>query len=205
VKITAIRPQQKRTDRFAVFVDGVYSFSLSESAVLASGITLGQEIDTKQLGEYRQGSENDKLYVQTLRFITLRLRSEWEVEHYLQRKNASPALIKEILNKLRVLQLVDDARYAQSYIHDRQLARPTSRRKLTFELRKKHVPQSVIDSALNGEERDEQQAIISLIERKRLQTRYADDLKLMQYLSRQGFHYSDIKEALSKSKSTPEQ
>jgi SOS response regulatory protein OraA/RecX len=38
-----------------------------------------------------------------------------------------------------------------------------------------------------------------VIERKRRQTKYQDDTKLMQYLARQGFGYDDIKSALQNS------
>jgi len=114
----------------------------------------------------------------------------------LERKQAPPALIDELLNKLTNIGLVNDAEYAKVYIHDRQLLRPTSRLKISFELRKKHVSGEIIEDALNASEDIEQTALKDLIERKRQQTRYQDDLKLMQYLARQGFHYSDIKKAL---------
>lgn len=196
MKITRIAQQHKRTDRYAVFVDDVYSFSLSEAALLDSGITKNQEVTEAQVGEFKKRADEDRVYAGVLRYIALRLRSAWGVSTYLDRKNISPALKHEILNKLTINHLIDDEQYAQAYIHDRQLTRPISRTKLIFELRKKHIAQEIIDRVVSDESRDETDALKQLIASKRQQSRYQDDLKLMQYLSRQGFHYSDIKTAM---------
>jgi regulatory protein len=196
MKITSIAQQQKRSERYSIFVDGAYAFSLSEAALLRAQVMRGQELSQQQLGELKALSGSDKLYAMASRYVALRPHTTWEVGQYLKRKQASPTLITQILNKLSNIGLIDDARYAQAYIHDRQLLRPTSRRKIMFELRKKHIAGETIEAALAGNDEADITALDAIIERKRLQSRYTDDLKLMQYLARQGFHYSDIKEAL---------
>ncbi|HVA11396.1 MAG TPA: RecX family transcriptional regulator [Candidatus Dormibacteraeota bacterium] len=198
MKITGITQQQKHPERYSVFIDGAYAFSLGEAALISSKLHHGQELKPKQAGELKLLASGDKLYGQACRYIALRVRTAWEVSRYLERKQAPPALASELLNKLSNIGLIDDAQYAKVYIHDRQLLRPTSRLKIAFELRKKHVAEEIIEAALNASEEIEQTALSDLIERKRQQSRYKDDLKLMQYLARQGFHYSDIKKALGK-------
>jgi regulatory protein len=198
MKITGITQQQKHSHRYSIFIDGAYAFSLSEAALISSKLHHGQELSSTQAGELKLLASGDKLYGQACRYIALRLRTAWEISRYLERKQAPPALIDELLNKLSSIGLVDDAGYAKVYIHDRQLLRPTSRLKIAFELRKKHVSKEIIEAALNGSEDIEQTALKDLIERKRQQPRYQDEMKLMQYLARQGFHYSDIKKALGK-------
>ena len=195
MKITNIAQQQRDTKRYSVYVDGKYAFSFSEAALLNSSIAANQELSQKQFGELKLLANTDKLYVQVCRYAALRSRTTWEISEYLKRKQASPTLINELLNKLSNVGLVDDTHYTQAYIHDRQLLRPTSRRKIVFELRKKHVPGEIIEAALK-DTGAEQTALKTIIDRKREQPRYQDDLKLMQYLARQGFHYGDIKAAL---------
>ncbi|HET7320783.1 MAG TPA: RecX family transcriptional regulator, partial [Candidatus Saccharimonadales bacterium] len=85
----------------------------------------------------------------------------------------------------------------EMFVNDRRLLRPTSKRKLITELRKKHVAGDVIEQAVGNEYEDEQTALAAIVARKRKQTKYLDDLKLMQYLARQGFNYDDIKRALN--------
>jgi regulatory protein len=197
MKITAIKQQVKRADRYSIFVEGKYSFSLSETALLDSKLASGQQLSPEQVKEFKQLSADDKIYNQALRYVAMRPRSVWEVQFYLERKQASPALIEVILNKLSIIGLLDDHKYAQAFVNDRKLLRPTSRRKITAELRKKRVPSEVIEKVLGeSSDSDEQAALLSVIETKRRQTKYQDDLKLMQYLARQGFNYDDIKAAL---------
>lgn len=196
MKITAIKQQVKRADRYSIFVDGKYEFSLSDTALLENKLATGQELTEGQVREYKQLSVDDKLYNLTLRYVALRPRSRWEIEFYLERKKASPALAESILNKLSNIGLIDDEKFAEAYVNDRRLLRPASRRKMTAELRKKHVAGDIIEKAIGSGREDEQAALQAIIESKRRQSKYRDDLKLMQYLARQGFNYGDIKEAL---------
>jgi regulatory protein len=196
MKITSIKQQVKHPDRYSIFVDGKFAFSFSEEALLSSGVTKDQELTLKQCRELERKSTNDKLYNQTLRYISLRSHTTWEVDRYLERKGASPSLKDEILNKLSKLQLIDDLTYAQAYIHDRLLLRPTSQRKLRYDLRKKHVSDEVVDNAMQDHAPDEHATLRTIIERKRQQPRYQDEIKLKQYLIRQGFYYGDIVDVL---------
>lgn len=196
MKITAIRQQVKRTDRYSVFVDDRYAFSLSEAALLESKLHAGQAFTKRQIKEYKQVSEDDKLYNRTLRYVALRPRSRWELETYLERKKASPDLAKMILSKLSKAGFIDDEQFARAFVNDRRLLKPASRRRLVAELRKKHIANDTIERVVGSEPADELAALRAVIERKRRQAKYQDDTKLMQYLARQGFKYGDIKTAL---------
>jgi regulatory protein len=195
-KISAIKAQIKRAGRYSIFVDEKYSFSLSDTALLDAKITVGQEVTEKQIREYKQLSDDDKIYGRALQYIAIRARSEWELRTYLERKGASSHLTDIILSKLSDMQYVDDRKFAVSFVSDRRLLRPTSRRKLILELRKKHISSDIINDVVSNEPEDEQSALAVIVEKKRRQSRYQDDKKLMQYLAGQGFGYSDIKAAL---------
>jgi len=197
VRVTAIKQQAKRTNRYSVFVDGKYAFSLSEAALLESKLHAGKELTKRQIGEYERISKDDKLHNQTLRYVALRPRSKWELETYLEKKKAPPALIKSILNKLSKAGFIDDEQFARAFVNDRRLLKPTSRRRLVAELRKKRIASGIIEKVVGSDAADELAALRATIERKRRQTKYQDDKKLMQYLARQGFSYGDIKQALA--------
>lgn len=194
MKVTAIKQQARRTDRYSIFVDDKYSFSLSEKALLESKLAGGQELTKGQVREFKKVSVDDKLYNNALRYVALRPRSRWEIESYLQRKDASPALQDTILSKLSIAGFIDDEKFAKAFVADRQLLRPTSKRKLILELRRKRIGDEIIQEAIRKvEPTDELTALEEVVERKRRQVKYQDDIKLMQYLARQGFNYDDIK------------
>jgi regulatory protein len=196
MKITSIKQQVKQAGRYSVFVDDAYSFSLSESLLLQTKIVSGQELSAEQVHGFKQLSADDKIYARALRYIAMRPRSMWEMSTYLKRKDAPEALVDQIIEKLTDLGLLNDEKYATSFVHDRQLLRPTSRRKLELELKMKRIADQHIRTAIAANEVQEVDNLAQVIAKKRRQSKYQDDQKLMQYLARQGFGYSDIKSAL---------
>lgn len=197
MKITAIKQQLKRNDRYSVFVDGAYAFSLSEAALLESGLASGQEMSANQLAGLEETSRADKAYGNALRYVALRPRSEWELTSYLARKEIDQPIVHQITEKLRSLDLLNDYKFAESWVANRRLLKPVSKRRLTQELKQKHVADDIISQVLQSDEAVESDVLAELVTRKRRQTKYQDDTKLLQYLARQGFGYDDIKRALA--------
>ncbi len=197
MKITSVRQQEKRKDRYSIFVDGKYAFSLSEAALLEQKLANGQELDKTQLKEFKILSSDDKAFGNALRYATLRPRSRWEMESYLKRKHVEEPAAKKILKKLESINLLNDEVFAKSWIENRRLLKATSKRRLVQELKAKRVPEEVIRQALDDDGTDEQEILLDLVAKKLKQTKYQNDqLKLMQYLARQGFSYDDIKSIL---------
>jgi regulatory protein len=196
VKITKIKQQVKRPDRYSIFVDEKYSFSLGESELINSGIRLGLEVSEGQLEEFKNVAAIDKGYDRTLNLISIRRRSRWEIEQYLKRKDYSPALTEAILNKLSN-NYIDDLAFARAWVSNRRLLKAISKRKLSLELRAKRISDEIVRQVLADDETDEQEVLRELVAKKRKISRFQDDLKLMQYLSRQGYNYDDIKKAIN--------
>lgn len=199
MKITAIKQQVKRADRYSVYVDGAYSFSLSEGALLTQGLASGQELDESQLEALKEASGSDKAYGNALRYAALRPRSDWELRSYLRRKKVDEPVADAILSRLRDLGMVDDLSFARSWLASRRLLKSTSKRRLRLELKQKHVSEDIILAVLAEDEVSERDTLRELVRKKG--PRYADRTKLMQYLVRQGFTYDDIKAVLEEAES----
>lgn len=197
MKVTAIQQQQKRTSRYSIFIDGKYSLSLSDIGLLESKLMLNQELSAEQLRAIKQFAENDNFYDKVLNYIAIRPRSKWEVETYLKLKKCPPLLSVKLLNKLSKNDMINDRSFAKSWVESRRLLKPVSRRRLVYELRAKHVSSEDVEQAIGEDETTDLEVLKDLVTRKRQQLKYRDNLRLMQYLSRQGFNYRDIKEAMS--------
>src|SRR4051794_35974779 len=113
MKITAIKQQVRQQGRYSIYVEGEYSFSLSDTALLESRLVPGQELTGEEIKRLKQLSGDDKLSGMALRYAAMRPRSTWEMESYLQRKKAPPLLAQQILSKLRKLRLLDDKSFAE--------------------------------------------------------------------------------------------
>lgn len=198
MRITSIKQQLKNKDRYSIFCDGKYCFSLSLAELQEQGLKINQLVDAKKLNELQKIAQADKIYNSVLNLLARRPRSVWEVQNYLHRKGYHNEEIKEILNKLSEKKLLDDYNFAEKWVANRQLLKPTSRRKLTIELRQKNVPNHIIQQVLYEYDDHEEQALQEMIAKKKQMSRYQDTNKLMAYLIRQGFNYGDIKRELQK-------
>ncbi len=202
MKITAIKQQVKLQGRYSIFVDEKYTFSLSESALLDEKLYNGMELDSAQIEGYKKLSADDKAYSLTIAYVARRQRSEWELHDYFRRKGYDEEVGKQIIEKLQRFGLVDDEKFARSWVENRRLLKPISKRRLTQELRQKRIANDTIDLVLQEDETDELATLKELVVKRRKQTKYQDDMKLMQYLAGRGFNYGDIKEVLQAEKTT---
>lgn len=197
MKVTAIKQQERLKDRYSIYIDDKYSFSLSELGLLNSGLSVGQEYTEAELVNIKADAEFDKAYGRTLDLIARRIRSEWEIRDYLKRKDYDPSIAEQVIKRLRSAGFIDDLKFAQAWVGNRRLLKATSKRRLQQELRQKRVSDDIIAQVLAEDETDERAVLRELIAKKRQISRFAeDDLKLMQYLSRQGYNYDDIKAAM---------
>jgi regulatory protein len=204
--------QAKNPDRVNISVDGKYRLSLDFYQLADLGVRVGVEYDEQALRELETASQFGKLYGRALEYCLMRPHSAREVRDYLYRKTlprryksrtgeikeaegVAKHIAEDTFNRLVERGYVNDENFARFWVENRNQTKGTSLRKLRAELRAKGVDSSIIESAMSGGERDDKTELEKIIAKK--QARYPDQQKLMQYLSRQGFGYDDIKNALT--------
>lgn len=197
MQITDIKQQVKRQGRYSIYVDGKFAFGLGELALINSGISIGLELTAEELDTLRQDAHTDKAYNLALGQVARRPRSEWEMRDYLRRKDYDPELITQLVKRLYAADFLNDRDFARRWVETRRLLKQTSKRRLQQELRAKRISDDIISEVLAEDETDEAEVLRTVVEKKRTQTRYRDNEKLMAYLLRQGYNYEDIKNALN--------
>lgn len=208
MKITALKVQARNVDRVNVFIDGVYSFSLDMSQVVALGVKTGNEYTDEELAQLKDESLFGKLYMRTLEYVLVRPRSRREVGDYLYRKTRpvrtrtgllkdgyTKAVTERVFERLQQKGYINDAAFAAYWVENRNVRKGVSVRRLKSELSAKGVESSVVDAVFQASERDERDDLQKVISKKI--NKYEDDQKLIAYLARQGFSYDDIKEGLA--------
>ena len=197
MKITAIKAQVKNAERVSIYVDGAYSFSLTQNQLLEHRLRSGLELDADGLKKLQKASVRGKLLERALQYVMTRPRSEREVRDYMRRKEAESEVADDILRYLIEKKYIDDLAFAKSWIRNRQAVKPVSTRRLTAELLQKGVAASLIQQAVQSESFSEEQSLCDIVAKKRKLSRYQDLQKLTAYLLRQGFSYDAIKKALA--------
>lgn len=195
--ITAIKLQRRNTSRCNISVDGSYAFALSNLDVSAYGLKVGLELTTETIEELSSSAEVDTVYEAALRLLDVRMRSGQELQQRLARKEYDHEVIAQVLARLQKSGLINDQDFAARWVRDRMNLRPRSRRQLEQELMVKGISREHIAAALADLSPDDQLATLGELIAKKHHQGY-DGQKLMSYLARQGYSYSDIKKALER-------
>lgn len=105
-----------------------------------------------------------------LQLLAVRPRSRAELAQRLQRKGYQSVEIEPVLDRLTEVELIDDASFAQAWVHSRHSYSGKGRRALAAELRLKGVEESVAAAALaQVDDASEERRARELV-RKRLRT-----------------------------------
>ena len=222
LKVTKISQQIKNKQRYSVYINGKYTFSLNEYQLAGSGLSSGKILTQDEINIFATESQFGKAYERALNYVTIRIRSEKEIIDYLTRtflypkpktyvnksgerifkkvevdKEKTKTLINRVIERLQLKGYINDEAFAKAWVQSRQLTKRSSLRKLRQELMVKGIQQSIIEKVLTSQEENELQNLEELIMKKRRIIKYQDDVKLTQYLIRQGYSYDNIRSKLS--------
>lgn len=144
--------------------------------------------------------KTQKLYDQTLRFLSFRPRTTSEVKSFLQKHHATEKQKKIILFKLEKLDFINDINFAKWWVEQRQTFKPKGLRVIRNELRLKGISQEIIEKVF-GEKDERKNSEINLARKaaeKKLKL-YKDlpknefYVKMGRYLAGRGFDWEVIK------------
>ncbi|MFV0484741.1 MAG: RecX family transcriptional regulator [Candidatus Saccharimonadales bacterium] len=214
--VTKISEAVKDKNRVNVFIDEKFFCSLDISQLADLGLKIGAKLSEEEREKLKRASDFGKLYVRALEYVMMRPRSTKEVRDYLKRKTYDrrvrvknvktgeyqtkvkkgfdESLILPVMERLTTRGYIDDLRFSQAWVENRNTGKGISQRKLIIELRQKGIDQKMIEEVLNDTSRNDIEEIQKVIRKKR---RRYDDEQMKVYLMRQGFNYDDIQDALS--------
>ncbi len=159
-----------------------------------------QELSEKEVAEIVKKAEFQKTLDKLLRFTTLRPRSEKEINYWLKRKKVHESLQKDLFNKLKRLDLIDDKKFAEWWIGQRIQFKSKSKRELISELRIKGIDKNTIEDVLYEAGIDEVKNAKKLIEKNKYKWKRYDKRtarkKMGEYLARKGFAWEIIKKVV---------
>lgn len=146
--ITGLKPRRSARGRVEVQVDGRPAFDLPPS--LAAELHVGQRLAQAEVEALQQRAQEEAAYQRALRLVSWRPRSEDEVRRALARRGTPAVVQGVVLQRLRQAGLVDDGRFAQSWVENQQTFRPRGRRALRRELLAKGLSREIVEGALAG-------------------------------------------------------
>jgi regulatory protein len=198
--ISSIEPQ-RRGGRVTVFVDDQPWAVVDRSVALELGLRPGTEATDELRERLESHDARHRAHESALLLLSYRQRSESELRQRLQRKGLPEGAVDHAIERLQRTGLIDDAGFARAWVEGRTGgAGGMGSRRLQAELRRKGVPNEVVQQAIGaGAEDEESRAVtVALARAPSLRSLAYQDFRrrLSGFLQRRGFGYEATSKAV---------
>lgn len=173
--ITGLELQKKNPNRLNVYLDHEYAFGISR--FVGGRLKQGEKIDELSITKLLEKDSREKAFQKALHFINYQPRSVNEIKEKLNEQGFAEFVIGNVISELQEKNYINDSEFAENWIESRCRSKPRSQNMLRYELRKKYIPESIIEEALRSAPADEELAL-------RLGKKY---LRRFAYLDEKGF------------------
>ncbi len=199
MKITKIE-SQKNKNRVNVYIDENFAFGIDIEILYKYSLEVDTEIDESFIKDVLQGEEQNRANNYALNLLSYRWRSECEIRNSMNTKGYSQDTIDNTIKFLKEQELIDDRRFAESFIKDKINFRDWGSYRLKQELFSKGVSKNIVDEVIEKYCDDEFERAMNLASKK-IKSYKNDDKnaiyrKLGGYLQRKGYSYDVISSVL---------
>ena len=175
----------------------IITLPVHEELILKYRLVEGKELTFEQVQEIKDQLDYGKVYQAALKMLARQSYTKADLNQKLTAKNFEMSLVRETLNKLEEIGLVNDEQYTISYIQHHSLMGKKGPKVLKQELLRKGVSEIVIDKYLsNYKEELQLEHLNKLISQQmRLNKKYGPHIikqKIYQTLMLKGFSRSMI-------------
>jgi len=200
--ITKISVQQKKIDRYNIFLDGKYAFSVDEDVLIKHQLKKGMELDEFSLSEIGYQDEIRKAYNIAIQYLSKRMRSEKEIRQSLAAKEIDEVIIQEVVLKLFEFNFLNDEEYAVAFVRTLMNTTDKGKEVVKQELWEKGISENLIEQALQEYPYEDEFNKALTLSEKFVKKNTSDSSKIVkqkleQLLMRKGYSRGTIKEAIA--------
>lgn len=201
--ITKITRQKRNEERYNIFLDEKYAFSVDESIIIQYGLTKGKILDEMVVGEITFDDEVSKAYNRGLSYLSFQMRSEHEIQQKLLKEEYGEAVIAEAIQKLIRIGLLDDQMYSKALADTKKKTSKKGPRAIVQDLKQKGIAPKLQQEMLDDFSEEEQlEMALDLAEKKVRQEKNKTPnqvkQKIQEFLMRKGYDYSIIQQVIPK-------
>lgn len=198
MQITQLQQAVKNENRVNLFLDGEFWIGIDKNQLLEFSIIKGKVIDENEKLIIEKASKNNLLKNRILRFISIRPRSQKEVEEYLQRKRFQSEDYSKIIEDLKKMNLISDLDFSIWFTKARLNSKKYGENYILNELISKGVKKSIaieaMASVINDDTKNDiEESALSLARKFEKSIKSTDEYnkrnKIIQKLLRRGFSF----------------
>lgn len=134
--------------KYRIILDNGTITDVYEDVIIKNNLLYKKEIDCNLLNEIEKDNEYQDAYNIALKYITVRLRSINEIEKYLKKKNISPEIIEDAINKLKKNNFLNDEIFTKAFIQDKLNFTTMGKYKMINDLKLLKVDECIINNQI---------------------------------------------------------
>lgn len=198
-KITDIQINKKNIKRRIIYLDNELFIETDDTIVNDLDLYIGKNLTETLIDTIRHEESFLKAKKDSIRFLSYRPRSQWEIENKLKNKKYNTDIIHNTIDWLKDKKLIDDKIFSQMWIKDRINKKPLGKLRLRKELYTKGIDREIIENAINDffdKEIDELELAYQMIQKKKkslmLKNIQLEPQKIVSLLRNRGFSYQVV-------------
>lgn len=133
-EISALVPDSRRTGVVRVEVQGRLMWTVAREVVEREELRVGQVIDEPLAAQLERAADEEAAVRTALRSLERRAFAQHDLFRRLVRKGHPPGAVEAALHRLEMLGLLDDAAFAEQYVHHKA-RRGQGPRRLQYDLK----------------------------------------------------------------------
>lgn len=137
------------SNKYKIYFDNE-SLIVYEDVILKYNLLYKKDIDNNLLIEINKENYKSSIYDVSIKYISVRMRSKKELEEYLKKKKYDQKDIEETIKRLQSQDLLNDEKFAKSYINDKLYLTNYGLTKIKNDLLKLGVEEYIIDAIVNN-------------------------------------------------------
>ncbi|MDQ0430565.1 regulatory protein [Planomicrobium stackebrandtii] len=199
--ISKITQGKKNPERYNIFFEDKYAFSVDEAVLVRHQLTKGKELDQWTIEEINFEDEVRKAYNKALYYLGFRMRSEGEVRKKLKEKEYGDAVIDEAIKKLYTHNFLDDQQFSEALMRTQINSGKKGPRAIQQDMQKRGIDKQMQKDVLDSYSEEEQLEVAKVLAEKiaakeKMKTPSQIHQKITDTLLRKGYNYSLIKLAI---------
>lgn len=114
-----IKYEKKGNNTYKIYLENGETINVYEDVILKNNLLYKKEIDYALLEKISEDNNYEDIYNKCVKYISIRLRSSYEIKEYLKRKDIPDELIDITISKLIKNNLLNEETFTKAFINDK--------------------------------------------------------------------------------------
>lgn len=144
-----IKYEKKGNNQYKIYLEQNQNITVYEDVIIKNNLLYKKEIDKSLLEQIDTDNYKEKIYNKCIKYISVRIRSKYEIEEYLKRNQIEKQTSIIIIDKLQQNNLLNDEEFTKAFIHDKINFTTMGPYRIEKELQKHKIDSYIISTYLN--------------------------------------------------------